>query len=201
MLCVHRCCYAEFSYKTMKTMQRRTLAVVLVLILNVSTRVQALTTTSIEKHGCRLINGVVVVVENDEGNVVDAAKWRTNAVINGEMIPRQNRDRTKSTRRSWTETEQMSKCRQNKPCPDPTESGDWIQDRCEAIFATVGTIWSYCSCTGNTLLNIPTIPLLYHIHQIITFLSVKIQNTVRSIFANNINCISDVRLGILVGLY
>ena len=175
--------------------QRRTLVILLVLILGFSTHVRSLIPTDNQKQNLRSLN-VVSVDDNvqhdddDERNSVDAAKWRTKPHQNT-IIPRLSRDQTKCTSRSLIETETMMTCNQSKPCPDPIDNNDWIQDRCEIIFATIGTIWAYCSSTSS---NIIIIPVVYHIHQTITFLSMKIKTILRSIFDDRISGINNWRL-------
>ena len=159
-------------------------------------------------------------VKDDTRNVVvdTAAQWRTTP--HQHRSQEECRDRTKCIDRSswWTETESVQKCNTKKPCPDPTEQpNDWIQDRCEALFATIGTVWAYCShmkynnssssITLSSLSNIGIIPTVVHhvhhvVHEIITFVSMKIQNIVRSIFDdNNINCMNIIQNSIsMIGI-
>ena len=213
--------------------QQHTLVILLILILYVSTHVRALIPTENQspqyhqrhqrhRHHQRhrrvwnTAASSAVDVKDDTRNVVvdTAAQWRT--------TPQQHRsqeecrDRTKCIDRSswWTETESVQKCNTKKPCPDPTEQpNDWIQDRCEALFATIGTVWAYCShmkynnsssITLSSFSNIGIIPTVVHhvVHEIITFVSMKIQNIVRSIFDdNNINCMNIIQNSIsMIGI-
>ena len=208
----------------MPQQQQHTLVILLILILYVSTHVRALIPTEHQspqyhQRHRRVWNTAAssaVDVKDDTRNVVvdTAAQWRT--------TPQQHRsqeecrDRTKCIDRSswWTETESVQKCNTKKPCPDPTEQpNDWIQDRCEVLFATIGTVWAYCShmkynnsssITLSSFSNIGIIPTVVHhvVHEIITFVSMKIQNIVRSIFDdNNINCMNIIQNSIsMIGI-
>ncbi len=158
------------------TMKRQTLAILFALIIYHPTQVRAFAST--ENQNRRLLN-VFAADNNDEHNVVDAAHWST-TVRNRDVISRKSRDRTKCNSRSLTETEVMTTCDKGKPCPDPTDD-DWIQDRCEVIFATIGTIWAYVTSYHHF------IPVVSHIHEIMTYLSMKIQKIVQSIFADTIH--------------
>ena len=161
-------------------MKRQTLAILLTLIIDHPTQVRAFAST--DNQNRRLLNTFAADRHDEHIVVVDgdpAAHWST-TVRNRDVISRPSRDRTKCTSRSWTETEAMTTCHQRKPCPDPTDD-DWIQDRCEVIFATIGTIWAYVSSYHHF------VPVVSHIHEIMTFLSMKIQNIVRSIFVDTIH--------------
>lgn len=173
-------------------MKRRSFAILFVLIIDLSYHVKAFVSSENQHQKHRQLLNIIVDAhydENDEYDVVNAAKWRT---ITSNQDIRKSRDQTKCSSRSLTETEVVMTCNKKKPCPDPTEN-DWIQDRCEAIFATIGTIWAYCTSSSSSLLllvlsssNNIAKPFVYNIHQVITFLSMKIQNIARSVFVDTI---------------
>jgi hypothetical protein len=145
--------YDQLFFATMK----RCCLVMFLIVVKIIANVKAFTSTETQQHPQRRINTSV-----DEGNI-DASRWRTcskstTVIKTTTTARRQNRNR-------YERIFDKSKCNAH-PCPDPEE--DWILDRCEAIFAGIGTIWAYC--TNRSLSMIIT-----KLHQFMIFLSMKMQ--------------------------
>jgi hypothetical protein len=100
----------------------------------------------------------------------DSRKNRASIVIvdtlwtSKQDFSRPTRRREKSQCSSRLSNNNSNKARQSSPpCPDP--ESDWMQDRMEAIFAVIGTIWAYCTSTITITV----------VNSISSFLSLKIQ--------------------------